>query len=182
MQRPEILRSAVLIEPPVVSVHVNVPPGIGQMIRLFIRSPGLAIAIAKLGGGALAAAEKAFRAGDDKTAIERFGRGVLGDRRFEALTPERYQQVWDNRGADRAQALYRGFPDLMNASFARVSLPVLLLAGSESPAVFRLLSDDLAKRLPNARTQIISGASHMVQEDAASAFNEAVLKFLETAG
>ncbi|MEO4045250.1 alpha/beta hydrolase [Hoeflea sp. CAU 1731] len=182
MRQPELFRSVVLIEPPVVSMHVNIPPKINQMIGLFVRHPRLAIAIAKLGGGALAPAEKAFRNGDDKTAVERFGRGVLGDRWFASLSAERYQQVWDNRGADRAQALYKGFPDLIGASLDKVSMPVLLLTGSESPAVFQLLNADLSGRLPNARQKVISGASHIVQEDAPMALNEAVLNFLDEAG
>lgn len=106
MQEPSLCRSLVLIEPPVVSMHVAIPPKIGQMIGLLFRSPKLALGIAKLGGGALAPAEKAFRRDDDRAAIEYFGRGVLGNHAFESLSSERYQQVWDNRGPDRAQALY----------------------------------------------------------------------------
>ncbi|MGB3243855.1 MAG: alpha/beta hydrolase [Sulfitobacter sp.] len=181
LQRPDLVRSAVLIEPPVVSIHVNVPPKISQMVRLFLRSPGLAIAIAKLGGGVLAQAEKAFRAADDKKAIALFGRGVLGKRRFEELSSERYQQVWDNRGPDRAQALYKGFPDLIGTRFSEVAVPMLLVAGSESPPVFRLLIDDLSQRLPFATKTVIPGASHMVHEDAPAALNEAVLGHLSAA-
>ena len=179
MQRPELMHSLVLIEPPIVSMHVHVPPKLSQMVRLFLRNPKLAIAIAKLGGGALAPAEKAFRKGDDKLAIEIFGRGVLGNQRFVSLSAERYQQVWDNRGTDRAQALYKGFPDLISASFEKVIHPVLLVAGSESPDVFRLLNIDLVKRLPNAKNKVIHGASHIVQEDAPLALNEPVLSFLD---
>lgn len=177
-QKPELFQSMVLIEPPVISMHVNIPPRINQMITLFLRSPRLAIAIAKLGGGAFAPAEKAFRKGDDKTAIECFGRGVLGDSAFEALSPVRYQQVWDNRGPDRAQALHKGFPDLMGASFARAAMPTLLVSGSDSPAIFGLLIDGLLEHLPNARKCVIPGASHIVHEDAPSVFNSEVLNFI----
>lgn len=182
LHRPDIVRSLVLIEPPVVSMHVEIPPKISQMIRLIFRSPRLAVAIAKLGGGALGPAEKAFRAGDDKTAVERFGRGVLGNRRFESLSSERYQQVWDNRGPDRAQALYQGFPDLRTVDFTQASMPVLLVSGSESPSVFPLLIDDLARRLPNARKKVVHGASHLVHEDVPLAFNDVVLNFLQEVG
>ena len=178
MKRPELLHSLVLIDPPIVSMHVHIPPKIRQMVGLFLRNPKLAIAVAKLGGGTLGPAEKAFRKGNDKLAIERFGRGVLGDQRFDALSAERYQQVWDNRGTDRAQALYKGFPDLINASFEKVNLPVLLVAGSESPNIFRLLNIDMMERLPNATNKVIHGASHIVQENAPLALNETVLKFL----
>ncbi|MDU9005489.1 alpha/beta fold hydrolase [Sedimentitalea todarodis] len=182
LQRPQILRSLVLIEPPVVSMHVTVPPTIGQMTRLLIRSPKLAVAIAKLGGGALMPAEKAFRKGDDKSAVEYFGRGVLGKHRFASLSAERYEQVWENRGPERALALYAGFPDLRTADFSQISIPVLLITGSESPSIFLLLIDELSQRLPNARRQVILGASHIVHEDAPQALNDAVLSFLEDVG
>lgn len=182
LQRPDLMRSLVLVEPPVVSMHVTIPPKISQMIGLFVRHPGLAVAIAKLGGGALAPAEKAFRKGDDKSAIERFGRGILGNRRFEALSVDRYGQVWDNRGPDRAQALFKGFPDLIGVSLDGIPIPVLLVSGSQSPAIFRLLNADLLDRLPNASHVVIPGASHIVHEDAPTMFNQTVLSFLQAPG
>lgn len=178
MQQPRIVRSLVLIEPPAVSMHVGIPPTIRQMLMLFVRSPRLAIAVARLGGGALSPAEKAFRRGDDKAAIEYFGRGVLGRRRFEALSPERYQQVWDNRGPDRAQALHHGFPDLIAERMSRLALPVLLIGGDESPAIFDLLNESLLDQLPDARKCVISGASHIVHEDAPGDLNSAIFDFL----
>ncbi len=178
-RKPGHFRSLVLIEPPAVSMHVSVPPSVSQMIRLFWSSPRRAIAIARLGGGALVPAEKAFRSGDDKTAIEHFGRGVLGDRYFEALSEERYAQVWENRGPDRAQALHHGFPDLRGDRFPQVDVPVLLVGGADSPRIFGLLNDSLLARLPVARKCVIENASHIVHEDAPEALNRAVLEFLD---
>jgi pimeloyl-ACP methyl ester carboxylesterase len=178
-QTPEICRSLVLIEPPVVSMHVNMPPKASQMIGLLLTAPRLAVAIARLGGGALGPAEKAFRRGDDKQAIELFGRGVLGKRYFEALSDERYTQVWENRGPDRAQALHHGFPNLIGETFTEVSVPVMLISGADSPRIFDLLSDSLLDRLSNARKRVIADASHMVQEDAPETLNAAILEFLD---
>lgn len=182
VQKPDLCRSLVLVEPPVLSMDVSIPPKVMQMIKLFFQSPKLAVGIAKLGGGAIAPAEKAFKRGDDKAAIEYFGRGVLGDRGFESLTEERYQQVWDNRGAYRAQAMYGGFPDLIGENFANVTMPVLLVNGSESPAIFGLLIDSLLERLSHARKCVVPGASHFVQEDSSSEFDTEVLKFLGEVG
>lgn len=178
-QKPGHCRSLVLIEPPIISMHVSVPPSVSQMIRLLLSSPRLALAIAKLGGSALGPAEKAFRRGDDKRAIEFFGRGVLGDRYFEALSKERYAQVWENRGPDRAQALHHAFPDLRGKRFPPINAPVLLVGGADSPAIFGLLNDRLRARLPDARECVIENASHIVQEDAPEALNAAILQFLD---
>ncbi len=179
-QHPEMCRRLVLIEAPTVTVHLEIPPKPLQFLKLFLSNPKLAFAIAKLGAGTFAPAEKAFRKGDDKAAIARFGRGVLGDQAFEALSEERYQQVWDNRGPDRAQALYHGFPDLRDAPLSRVTMPVLLLSGSSSPVVFRRLNDALADRLPDAIHRIICNASHIVQEDAPDEVNAEIAGFLKT--
>lgn len=175
---PATVRSLALIEPPTVSMHVSVPPQPLQMLKLFCSAPRLALAIARLGGGALGRAEKAFRRGEDEKAIAHLGRGVLGPQYFKDLPEARYQQVWDNRGPDRAQALHHSFPDLMGETFAEVDMPVLLVGGANSPAVFRLLNDALLERLVNARSYTIENASHIVHEDAPDALNAAIAMFL----
>lgn len=176
---PEKFSSMTLIEPPVVSLFVSIPPKPLQMLNLLLKTPRLAIAIAKLGGGALGPAERAFRRGEDKKAIELFGNGVLGPRYFEALSEERYRQVWENRGPDRAQALHHSFPNLIGEPFSDVRMPVLLVSGADSPAVFGLLNEALNQRLADTRICTIENASHMVHEDAPEAFNAALARFLQ---
>lgn len=179
LQNPQLCRSLVLIEPPAVSLYVRVPPGLPEMIGLLVKNPRLALAIARLGGGALAQSEKAFRRGDDRAAIEYFGRGVLGNHAYETLSDTRYRQIWDNRAPDRALALHHGFPDLTAADLSKIAMPVLLLTGTESPKLFRLIARDLCRRLPNARKTAIAGASHIVHEDAPDAVNTAIREFIQ---
>jgi pimeloyl-ACP methyl ester carboxylesterase len=177
-QAPELFRSLVLIEPPAVSMHVTIPPKPSQLVGLLFSAPRLAFAIVKFGVGTVGPSEKAFRSGDDELAVEKFGRGVLGDRYFEALSKERYAQVWENRGPDRALALYHGFPDLIGTSFSDIHIPVLLLAGGDSPRLFRLLIDSLQARLPDARVEVIENGSHILHEDAPEAVNARIKEFL----
>lgn len=179
IQKPHLIRSLVLIEPPTVSLHVEIPPKPLQLIKLLLTSPKLGIAIAKLGAKAFGPAEKAFERGDDKSAIEYFGRGVLGDKAYDNLSPERYQQVWDNRGPDRAQALCQGFPDLRHAPISEIAIPVLLVSGSLSPPVFRFLNEFLVGKLTNGQHHVVSGASHIVQEDAPNELNSTVMSFFK---
>jgi pimeloyl-ACP methyl ester carboxylesterase len=179
---PEKFSSMTLIEPPVVSLFVSIPPKPLQMLSLLLKAPRLAIAIAKLGGGALGPAEKAFRRGQDKRAIELFGNGVLGAQYFKALSEKRYRQVWENRGPDRAQALHHSFPSLIGESFLDVSMPVLLVSGADSPAVFGLLNEALNQRLADTRICTIENASHIVHENAPEAFNAALARFLKSVG
>ncbi|NNE89519.1 MAG: alpha/beta hydrolase [Silicimonas sp.] len=178
-QRPELFRRLVLIEAPSVSVHIEIPPKPLQLLKLLVSNPKLALSIVKLGAGTFAPAEKAFRKGDDKAAISYFGRGVLGAQAFEALSEERYQQVWDNRGPDKAQALHHGFPDLRDTPLSCVTMPVLLLSGNSSPVVFRRLNDALADILPNATHRVVPDASHIVHEDAPDEVNAEIIRFLQ---
>jgi len=179
MQKPQLIRSLVLIEPTTVSLHIKIPPKPLQLIKLLFTSPKLGFAIAKLGAKALGPAEKAFKRGDDKSAIEHFGRGVLGDQAYDSLSPERYQQVWDNRGPDRAQALFQGFPDLRAAPVSEIEVPVLLLSGDQSPPVFRHLNEFLVGELSNGQHHVIPNSSHIVHEDAPDEVNSIVSNFLK---
>jgi pimeloyl-ACP methyl ester carboxylesterase len=154
------------------------PPRPGQLAGLLLRRPRAAVAVIRLGALAMGPAEKAFRRGDDEAAIRAFGHGVLGKRRFRALSDERYRQIWENRGPDRAQILGAGFPSLADDDVAAVDIPVLLVCGRESPAVFHRVSQRLLHLLPDARRVVIDGASHIVHEDAPESFNTEALRFL----
>jgi pimeloyl-ACP methyl ester carboxylesterase len=181
-QAPKLFRSIVLIEPPAISMHVSIPPRPAQLIGLLFSAPRLALAIVKFGASVVAPSEKAFRRGDDKRAVETFARGVLGDRYFEALSEERYAQVWENCGPDRALALYHGFPDLIGTSFSDIRVPVLLIGGGESPRLFRLLIERLEETLPDVRLRVIENGSHIVHENAPEALNAEVQEFLGDVG
>jgi pimeloyl-ACP methyl ester carboxylesterase len=178
MQHPELVRSLVMIEPPGLTLVLDFPLRPGQVLSMLARSPLAGLAILKLGGTVMEPAAKAFRRGDDEAAIEMFGRGVLGSSRFDRLSPERYQQVWDNRKADKAQMLGEGFPPLDAHQVATVEVPTLLLVGSESPSAFHRMSARLLKLLPHARLDIVEGASHIVHEDAPNRAIKAIVDFL----
>lgn len=178
MQHPELVRSLVMIEPPVLTLFLDFPVRPGQVLSMLARSPLAGLAILKLGGYVMEPAAKAFRRGDDKAAIEMFGRGVLGSSRFDRLSPERYQQIWDNRKADKAQMLGEGFPALDERQVATVGVPTLLLVGSESPSAFHRMSVRLLKLLPRARLNVVDGASHIVHEDAPDRSIKAITDFL----
>ena len=43
-----------------------------------------------------------------------------------------------------------------------VTMPVLLLSGSGSLPVMQIIANGLSRRLPNARSEVIAGAGHML--------------------
>lgn len=63
-------------------------------------------------------------------------------------------------------------------ALARVDVPVLLALGSESPPMFRDAVARLKANLPDARVEVIEGASHLVLFEAPAAFVETVGAFL----
>ena len=180
IRRPDLIRSITLIEPPVLTLFLDMPPKPGQIISLLLRSPRNALPILKLGATVMAPAEKAFRKGDDRQAIEIFGQGVLGKDRFARLSGERYKQVWDNRRADKAQMLGAGFPNLSPADVRQIQLPALLVTGAESPKAFHRMNEMLATLLRHAQLVVIAGASHIVHEDAPQALNQCIMDFLKS--
>lgn len=179
-EQPSLLKTLTLIEPPAFSLHIDIPPTPAQVLRLAIKSPRMAIALAKFVKTTLGPSEAAFRNGDDEAAVAFFGRGVLGRDRFSALPKTRYDQVWDNRAPDRAQALFSKFPSLPAALCTKLRMPVLLVAGQESPKIFRFVVDDLSRHIPHARVVFIGGASHIVHEDAPHEFNVHLMEFLNS--
>jgi pimeloyl-ACP methyl ester carboxylesterase len=115
----------------------------------------------------------------DERGFETFGRGVLGKKAFERLSPERRKQSWENRATDKAQLLGEGFPPLGDDEVRSILKPVLLMHGRESPALFHVLADRLEDLLPNVERLEIPHASHIVHEDNPRAVNEAILMFLK---
>ncbi|MCC3305881.1 alpha/beta fold hydrolase [Sneathiella sp. HT1-7] len=178
LQKPERFLSMTLIEPPVLPLFTDVPPKLSQIVSLMFRDPRTAIAILKFGVGVMAPVEKAFRRGDDKAAIEIFGKGVLGPEKFATLSEARYAQIWENRATDKAQMLGGNFPSLDVAEIKRLTIPTLLLAGAESPPLFHRLCEALCDLLPEAELHTLPGASHIVQEDAREETSARLLDFL----
>jgi pimeloyl-ACP methyl ester carboxylesterase len=178
IRHPDLVRSLVLHEPPVLSLFVSTPPRPRELLPLFVRRPRTAMAILKFGVGTMAPAQRAFRRGDDDAALQTFASGVLGKETFERLPQERHQQARENLNTVRAQLLGAGFPPLSEEEVRGVRVPTLLMTGERSPAVLLRLTDHLQRLLPNAERVEIAGASHAMHEEDPDAVNEAILGFL----
>jgi pimeloyl-ACP methyl ester carboxylesterase len=175
IRHPEVVRSLVLEEPPVLSLFVSTPPRPTELLPLFVRRPRTALAILRFGAGTIAPTQRAFRRGDDEEAMHRFASGVLGKEAYEQVPPERVQQMRENLNAFRAQLLGAGFPPLSEDGVRTVVASTLLLTGERSPAVLRRLSDRLHELLPNSQRVEIAAASHRMHEEQPGAVNVAIL-------
>ena len=174
---PELVRSLILVEPPVITLFVSDPPRPLELLRLLVTRPRAAVELVRFGIDGLGPATAAAKRGDMETAGERFGRAVLGDEAYDALSEERLEQARAN--TFRSEFLGPGFPDVEPAEVRRLDVPTLLVVGSESPGIFREVASRLDELLPESRMVEIEGASHLVHEDRPAEFEARVLEFLE---
>jgi pimeloyl-ACP methyl ester carboxylesterase len=123
IRHPQLVRSLVLGEPPVLTLFTSVPPRPTEMLRLLVRRPGTARAILSFGARTYLPAQKAFRRGDDEAAFLKMSHGMLGKEAYERLPEERKQQGRENLNTLRAQVLGAGFPPLSEDDVRGVTAP-----------------------------------------------------------
>jgi pimeloyl-ACP methyl ester carboxylesterase len=102
---------------------------------------------------------------------------VLGDAAFERMPKpfrEKSAAKWAQIRAD-SQALIEYRPRY--AELASVTTPVLLLGGDRSAPYFRPTLEALARSLPHAKREIVSGAGHMLHAEASRRFAELLIAF-----
>lgn len=174
---PEMVRSLVLMEPPVMTLFVSIPPRPNEILALALRSPRTAVGIIKLGAFGLGAAAAAFERGDAEAAMKRMGTAILGRHAFESLSDERAAQVRDNLIKEELLSP-EYLPSLDAGELQRLRMPVLLAEGTQSPRVFARLVDHLESLLPDVERVEIPDASHMMHEDNTPVFNRVVLEFI----
>lgn len=177
MREPHLVRTLVLAEPPVITLFVSNEPRPAELLKLLVTRPRTALAIIRFGAMGVTPATRAFERGDREAAIETFGNAVLGGGGYEALSKARKAQVRDNIGNVEAELLGSGFLRLETDRVRSVQAPVLLVTGEDSVDLLHLLTDRLQELLPNTERVEIPGGSHIMHEDNAPAFNEAVLAF-----
>ena len=124
VQRPELVRSLVLAEPPLM-------PWLGHI-------PGGEPLAAAFYADAWQPAQQAFRGGDFEQGVRFFLDGVVGRGAFDRLSPSGQRMILDNAPEMRAETLSQDvFPALTCAHVAALDRPVLLLNGELSPAAVR---------------------------------------------
>ncbi len=178
IRHPQVVRSLVLQEPPVLSLFMSTRPRPTELLRLFVRRPRTALTILSFAAKTALPAEKAFRRGHDEAAMQAYALGLLGQDTWERLPRERKHQARENLNALRAQVLGAGFPPLRDDDVRGVAAPTLLMTGERSPAYLPRLTDRLQQLLPNAERAEIAAASHLMSEENPGAVNEAILGFL----
>lgn len=182
MREPRRVRTLVLSEPPAITLFVSNTSKPTEFLKLLATRPRTVAADVKFGAKGVTPASKAFRRGDIEGRIRIFSNAVFGSGGYDRLPELRKAHVLDNRENIKAELLGSGFAPLDSTPLRNLRIPVLLVTGQQSIRLFHHMTDRLGELLPNTERVEIPGASHMMHEDNASAYNAAVLSFLSRQG
>lgn len=163
-RHPELVRSLVIVEPPVASLLTTAAEDQDAAIEFM---------------GNLGQALSALRKRDDLSAIRLFADAVGGPGTFERRTADQKAMMIDNIAAHVADATSkRQRPNFSCAMAQRITVPVLLVSGTRSPAFFHRTAARLSDCLPNERRATVV-SSHTVPGENPLAFQQEVLSFLQ---
>jgi pimeloyl-ACP methyl ester carboxylesterase len=165
VERPDLVRTLVLGEPGLPTWLVTLPGG----ERLFAELTGTMIP-----------AKRAVQNGDLELGARLFIDAVLGDGLFDQLPSSTKSRIMDNVrliGAEPTD-ISESVTDITRDDAATIRAPTLILTGDQSPEMYLLVSQELARYLPNAEQAQIGGAAHVLHYMNAQAYNATVLAFL----
>ncbi|HEV8305141.1 MAG TPA: alpha/beta hydrolase [Gemmatimonadales bacterium] len=169
LEHPELVRSLVLGEPPIMPL-LNRTPEADAIRRAFFAA-------------ALDPARAAFAHRDSVAALRAFFNGVNSPDRFDNLPAPARAKIVAHAFEMRREMLANReeyMPPLPCADLGRLHTPVLLLSADRSARLFHAITDELARCLRSDSTATIPGAGHAMQAANPASYNRTVLRYLAT--
>jgi pimeloyl-ACP methyl ester carboxylesterase len=161
---PEMIRSLVLIEPPLLAILRDVP-GTEATIKAF-------------DAAVIKPTYTAFEKGDNEAALMIFTNGVWGKRKWADLSSLEQSAIRRNAQAMRARLQAPPLPSpTLKAQLSGLDLPTLIVTGENSVTLHKMMDDELARCMPKARQVTIPQAGHTSPHDNPEAFNAELLAF-----
>ncbi len=164
---PELVRSLILGEAPVMSLLANVPGGDTLGMNF---------------GKAITPAIEALSKNEDEKAVEIFIDAVMDDSQYFAKhRPEIREGIMANTVQLKGHFLYaKGeLPPVSCDELRKIKTPVLVLQGEKSPSFFNAINSELERCLPNEVKAILPNASHGLEYENPTEFNKVVLGFID---
>ncbi len=169
LQSARSVRSLTLAEPPILPI-LRDTPAYRHLHDAFHRNsmqPSLA----------------AFERGDPEDGIRRFLDGILGKKgAYDLLSPETrlaLQRFGPELSAEFRTDFDLYMPSLPSARLPSLKMPVLLLNGNRSPAMFHAITDELKRSIPHSQRQTIQRAGHAINLANPSLYNSILHNFLD---
>ena len=130
-------------------------------------------------------AVEAFRKNEDQKAASLFLDGVIGKNHFiQSLPPVDRKIMLEEIATEKSIFLSEGDPEYQQpfteADIRKMTTPVLLVSGADTPRWLSHLTDRLAIVLQNDERVVLPNTSHGLEFTNPDAFNKAVLKFMDT--
>jgi len=163
--RPELVRSLVVLEPPMLRWLQEIPGGLAVW-REFEKD-------------VWETAGSAFARGDGEAGVAAFIDYFLGPGGFERLPRAVRGRIMQNAAELEAQTRStEKFPMLERERVSVLGMPVLMLSGALTRPTHALVDAELERLLPRARRIVVPGASHDVWVDRSEICRDATLAFL----
>ena len=166
VDHPELVRSLVLGEPPVLPLLPPKSMGEGSMGE----------------GSQPLPIRKAFE-GSLEDGVRTFMDGICGKGCFDKLPQARRTELLEKQGPElRSQFMTERsayMPPLDCGDLGKLTRPTLLVAGERSPAMFLLITAELERCLEGESKVMVPEAGHGMHRENTAFYNQAVMAFLQ---
>lgn len=165
LRHPQLVRSLVVVEPPIMPWLPEIPGGAEVSARFFA---GMAAPVAA-----------AFRRGDPEAALRLSLDYFVFPGAMDRLPPAMLGRHRANlREWEAITTSSDPFPMITPEELRRVNVPVLVISGEKGFEGARLTDPELARALPRAERLVIAQGTHDVCSERPTACEEAIRKFL----
>jgi pimeloyl-ACP methyl ester carboxylesterase len=178
INNPDLVKTLVLNEPPVLPLLVSNPDNPFHILSLFIRDFSTAKNFLNFGLRHMKPAMKALKNNQLEEGVQLFASGVLGKGGYEKLSDTVRASLMDNAQELKVELLGFGFPPFPKDEAAKMTIPTLFVFGKNSPKFLHSISDLLLNILPNSEKVVIPNASHLTHGENPVGYNKKVLEFL----
>jgi non-heme chloroperoxidase len=149
---------------------------------MLMRLPGGKEMLEKVRREAWEYSREAFERDDMEEGVRRFLDGAVGRGTFDSMPQRTRDAMMKNAPEMKAATLAdfdRFMPDLTCEDASRIKAPTLLMRGENSPRMYYLINDELARCIPTAEQAFIHNAAHVLNTHNPEEHNRIVLEFLD---
>lgn len=175
IRHPEMVRALVLAEPPAISLLAHLPDGEAAKGQKTFDDIQRRMVIPM---------REAFRRGDRQAGIAAFMAYVFNNPHAwdEMPASSREETLRDAHEWDVMMTSGTLFPPIEPSAIRKITVPVLLMGGAKSYPFLGLITEELARLLPDREVVIFGNAGHQMWYQDADQCREDVERFLARSG